>query len=99
MIGNWIYEENLKPLLEVLSQLVSYNFDDSDWTAISTGLKGTDDEKNEWYSYSLIGRKTVEVEVAADNGSCVVHVRLHSELHVEEKAEVAISIFQNYTVR
>lgn len=97
-IANWIYEENLKPLLEMLSCLVDYSFDESDWVAVSTGIVNTDDEKDEWYEYQLIGKQTIEVKVAADPGSCIIHVQLQSKPNVEEKAKVAIAIFQQYKV-
>lgn len=44
-IANWIYEENLKPLLETLSCFVGYSFDESDWVAVSTGIINTNDEE------------------------------------------------------
>jgi hypothetical protein len=98
MVADWIYEENLKPLLETVSGFVAYSFDESDWVAVSTGSLNTSDEKNEWYEYRLIGSQTVDVKIAADPGSCVVFVQLQGEPGIEEKIEVAISIFQQYEV-
>ncbi|KJH70683.1 hypothetical protein [Aliterella atlantica] len=95
MLINWIYEENLKLLLETLSCLVDYSFDESDWVAFNIGIVNTNVEKDEWYEYQLIGKQTIEVKIAADPGSCVIHVQLQSKPDVEEKAEVAITIFSN----
>ncbi len=97
-IANWIYEENLKPLLETLSSLVGYSFDESDWVAVSTGIINTNDEEDKWYKYQLIGKQAVEIAIAIEPGSCVIHVQLQGELDVEEKAEVAVAIFQQYKV-
>jgi len=36
--GGWIWKENLLAFLMILSDIVSYNFDESDWEAISYGL-------------------------------------------------------------
>ncbi len=94
----WILEENLKPLLETLSGFIHYRFDDWDWTAIRFGIINTDAGKNQWYEYPLIGEQTVLVKIAMDPGSSVVHVEMQSEPGVEEKAEVAMEIFQTYRV-
>lgn len=40
----------------------------------------------------------MEIAIAVDPGSCVVHVQLQGEVDVEEKTEVATAIFQQYKV-
>jgi hypothetical protein len=97
-IADWIYKDNLKPLLETLSCFVDYSFDESDWVAVSTGIINTNYEEDKWYKYQLIGKQAVEVTMAVDPGSSVIFVQLQGELDVKEKAEVAIAIFQQYKV-
>lgn len=99
MIANWICEENLKPLLEVVSTFIGYSFDDSDWTAISEGIKNTNVEQDRWYDYALIADQTVKVKIAEDVDAGLIFVQLESEKDIEAKAEVAIGIFQEYTVK
>ena len=98
MVANWIPEENLKPLLETVSEFVGYKFYEWDWAAVSTGVINTNDEADEWYEYQLIGEQTVNVKIADDPGSGVVHVQMQSASAVEGKIEVAIGIFQQYNV-
>ena len=98
MISSWIYEENLKPLLETVSLFVDYNFDGRDWLAINNGIRETDEEKDRWYEYQLIGKRRIEVKIANDPGSSVVMIQLQSEPDIEEKIQIAAFIFQNYRV-
>ena len=43
-IRNWVFEENMLPVLGFIAGLVGYVFDGSDADAISYGLAGTDVE-------------------------------------------------------
>jgi len=49
----WIWTDNLRPFLELASTLVGYSFDDSDWTAVSAGVPGTDSEDGPWFDYPI----------------------------------------------
>jgi hypothetical protein len=98
MVANWILEENLKPLLETVSEFVDYKFDEWDWAAVSTSIINTNDETDEWYEYQLIGEQTVHIKIANDPGSGVVHVQMQSASDIEGKIGVAIGIFQKYSV-
>ncbi|MBA9001395.1 hypothetical protein [Thermomonospora cellulosilytica] len=61
----------------MLSEVVGYEFGDSDWLAVSTALPGTDDERAEgWYCYPLVGRSEVQVRLAQAVGSGVVSVEI-----------------------
>ena len=44
MVSDWIWEENLRPFLEVTSWLAGYEFDDPDWDAVTVGLAQADRE-------------------------------------------------------
>ena len=98
MISCWIYEENLKPLMETVSLFIDYNFDGRDWLAISNGIRDMDGEKDIWYEYQLIGNQTIAVKIANDPGSSVVMIQLQRAPDIEEKIQVATFIFQNYRV-
>ena len=38
VVEGWIWKKNLRPFLEVASQLAGYGFDDLDWDAITVGV-------------------------------------------------------------
>lgn len=66
LAGGWVFTENLRPLCEVVSDLIGYAFDDSDWQAIDHGLSTTDDDRPtaDWFVYPLVGRGRVDMRVA-----------------------------------
>ncbi len=72
----WIWEENVHTMFETLSRWLDYAFDSSDWIAVTEGIKTTDVENDEWYSYPLIGSSRADVDVARDVGASPVHVRI-----------------------
>lgn len=50
-IGGWIWQRNLAAFLELLSQYVGCDFDETDWDAVALGLEATDDEDpDDWYA-------------------------------------------------
>lgn len=98
IVSAWIFEGNLRPLFETLSWLVGYDFEQSDWLAIRTGVIDTNQEEGKWYEYALGSSSEVEVSVASDRGSSVVHIELHCQPELKARASVALSIFQQYKV-
>ncbi|WP_405644058.1 hypothetical protein [Streptomyces sp. NBC_00019] len=52
-----IRSENLRTFLELLSEYVHYDFDDTDWDTIALGIEETDaeDDPAAWYAYPLHG--------------------------------------------
>jgi hypothetical protein len=53
-----IRSENLRTFLELLSDYVHYDFDDTDWDTIALGIEETDDSEDDpaaWYAYPLHG--------------------------------------------
>ena len=75
--AGWVWSGNVKALATLLSQLIEYRFDDSDWAAISTGMTGTDSDKPAgWFTYPLIGASRLDLLLANNVGSDVVSVRV-----------------------
>lgn len=99
MVYIWIPEENLKPLLETVSGFIRYELDEWDWTAISFGITHTNSDREEWYEYPLVGDQTIEVSIAADWGSGLIFIHMQSDPKIEEKCEIAMGIFQEYTLK
>lgn len=101
--AGWVLEGNVRPFLEMVSHVVDYDFDDSDWSAISLALPATDDERPDgWYSYPLAGRRhEVEVGLAQDVQSFVVMVRVHgpADERLRESIRLLLAVFDHYEVK
>ena len=63
LAASWIWLENLRLFLELTSHYVSYNFDDSDWQAIQTGLDTLHAEADT-YSYPIIGQTQLDITLS-----------------------------------
>ena len=48
-----MWTDNLRPLAVELARMTGYSFSDSDWAAISHGIRGTDAEGGRWFDYPL----------------------------------------------
>gem|GEM_PF-2857237 len=96
IIENWILENNLKPLMEMLSHWAKYTFEPDDWDAIHYGIQESNRETNKWFDYILSGVEPVSIRLAADPGSSVVHVRIECSPSLAAKAGVALELMQNY---
>jgi hypothetical protein len=99
MACGWIIEENLPHFLNVLGWIVGYAFDGDDWSAISFGIRDTDQEAGRWYRYSFQGRQRIELEVARDLGSSVVQLRLANTPEQEALVQLAVTIFAHFRLR
>jgi hypothetical protein len=54
MVSDWVWYENLRPFLEVVSWLTGYSFDDLDWDAITVGLVEAERTQiDSWFDYPL----------------------------------------------
>jgi hypothetical protein len=96
--GDWIFEDNLQPWLEILSQIVGYGFDTLDLDAIRVGIADSDSEPDRWYCYPL-GNSGASVRLRREPGSAVISFDLDG-FEEDQRAEVllSVSIAQNYRV-
>jgi hypothetical protein len=62
-LEGWLKQENLKGFLLMISEVVDYRFEDSDWGALQVGLESPSEE-NDWFDYPLIGRVSLRVEIS-----------------------------------
>jgi hypothetical protein len=46
---NWIDDRNLIPVVEAISRLCNYKFDDWDKDVIETAMKKVDEDRNIWF--------------------------------------------------
>ena len=96
--GCWTWKENLLAFLLILSDIVSYNFDESDWDAVSYGLVGTSDEENIWFDYSLVGGMLVSIKLANDPEQELINYNMTFPDQLMEKLELAEHIGSNFMV-
>ncbi|MEH1938521.1 MAG: hypothetical protein V7L14_33420 [Nostoc sp.] len=94
MATNWIFDNNLKPFIEVLAMFCGCEIDQDDLDAIYSGVKKTDYEKDVWFEYEYTG--SLEFKVAQDVGSSVIFVDVLADEALEAKIAVAIEILQIY---
>jgi hypothetical protein len=77
VVAGWVWDHNVRPLLDLLSHYAGYPFDDTDWQAVALGLEATDDDhQGLWYSYPLQGHHQLTIRLANAVGSSVVSVRI-----------------------
>jgi hypothetical protein len=95
----WVLEDNLRPFLTAVGWIVGYPFDPDDWTAISFGVRETDQEAGRWYAYEFAGRHRAMLSLARDPGSCVVHVRVGVPSELESQVNLAAEIFTRFRLR
>jgi hypothetical protein len=98
-VDTWIFEENLRPMFEFASSLVGYEFDVLDWDAVTTGLRGTDVEKQRWFEYPLAGNQPLTLSVALDPGSSVVFVAADADGDLEVRLGAAADLMGMYRLR
>ncbi|MFG2975561.1 hypothetical protein ACGFYY_21610 [Streptomyces sp. NPDC048331] len=96
-VAGWIWQHNLRSLLELLSPYVGYDFDGTDWDTVGPAVAETDDERaDRWYSYPLVG-DTLEVEVrlARSVGGEEVSVAVHgiATAELELRADTLLAVF------
>jgi len=96
MVANWIFRNNLRPFLCILSGIVGYDFDDDDWTAIEYGLRDTDGDKGRWFTYRFEGAQTASLALALDQGTQVVLVQADTPAPLDTQVALAVSICQSF---
>ncbi|MDZ7964112.1 MAG: hypothetical protein RM368_03910 [Nostoc sp. DedSLP03] len=94
MAPNWIFDSNLKPLIEILAMFCGCKIEQDDLDTIYSEVKKTDYEKDVWFKYEY--SEGLELKVAQDLGSSVIFVDVLANEGLEAKVAVAIEILQIY---
>jgi hypothetical protein len=98
MIYNWLFEDNLLPFLTVLAWIVEYDFDLDDWTAISHGVRGTNDKADQWYEYEFSGAQSARIWFACADGSTVMNVQIEVPEILKAQIELAFMVCQDFNI-
>lgn len=80
----------------MLSHLAEYDLCDDERKVIKMGLRGTNDEKNIWFDYSLKGNKyVIELSLAFDDeeGSDMLHMSIKTSVDLKQQIEM-LDLFQ-----
>jgi hypothetical protein len=98
MLQDWIFEQNLKSVLELLAEHAGYDFDPDEWNAVRFGVAETDAERDRWYKYEFTGERRVAFSLARDSGSSIINLKVESDPDTESKIETVIWIAQHYRI-
>jgi hypothetical protein len=61
----WVWQENVRPLLEMVAYLAAYRLDQSDLDAVAVGLVSSDADAEVWFEYPLGEDPQVKLSFAA----------------------------------
>lgn len=79
-ISSWLWSQKFKGFLYIVCQFINYTLDIDDLNAINHGMDKTNDEKNQWFSYSFFSNQCeLNFELAYDNESKdIIHYKITS---------------------
>ena len=99
MYKNWIHEDQVMPLVELLAQFCGYDFEASDADAVSYGIKATKYEDGKWFGYPIVGRIMAGLQLSRDVGTDVIHFEVQSAKEVEAKLDTALYVLNHMRTR
>jgi hypothetical protein len=92
VVAGWIFEENLRPFVEMVAYVAGYVFDEDDWTAIHFGVQDTDSERGPWLTYPFTGRMPLTLKAAKESGAGIVSFDLDSEAGLAPEVEAQLDL-------
>ncbi|MEY4482754.1 MAG: hypothetical protein RL693_206 [Verrucomicrobiota bacterium] len=96
MHTNWIWRDNLIPVLDLLVSLVGHQLDSEDTGAVLLGICGTDADAGRWFEYEFSGSSTLKIWVADDIGSDVRMLRVESVPLYAQDVRTIFDVAQRY---
>lgn len=97
---NWVWDSNVRRFIEWTSRWTGYDFDESDWQAIETGLRSTDaDDPNRWFEYPLDGDPRLNLQLAINEGAAPVSIRVkgNADQTLAVRIETLFALLQEST--
>jgi hypothetical protein len=97
--ASYFYLDQLRPALELISEIMGYEFDAADWAAVEYGIQGTDPDEDGWFDYPIVGSTAVDVHLAAgDPDSGFVLLRMSGEVTSAQatRVETVIDVVNRY---
>jgi hypothetical protein len=97
-VRNWVWHQNIRALVDVLTRLSRYELSESEWEAIRLGVEQSDSDATppRWYKFELRGKHNLQLNIGHDKGTDVVQVRLELPDSIALKAEVALDLMNQF---
>ena len=99
MITNWIWKDNFWVVLSEIAQIASYDYDESDQTAIEFGFKDTDSEDDRWFAYEFQGNEVVRLQLADEMGTDTCMLKIETSSKVEVQIDYLFYLAQSYFIK
>jgi hypothetical protein len=98
VVGNWIFDENLRLFMEALAHFAGASFDDDDWVGLEHDLILRRDRSD--------GERCVEwrfgpqsVHLSYEPGSSVVSFQIEADHDLELRADTLVFLLQRTVIR
>ncbi|WP_242889826.1 hypothetical protein [Actinomadura litoris] len=62
-LEGWLKRDNLKGFLLIISEVIGYRFDISDWGAFQATLEPSN-QGDDWFDYPLVGEIPIRIEMS-----------------------------------
>lgn len=92
----WIFEENLFPVLSLLSSLCHYELDADDRAAVIYGVRDIDEKHNKWFRYFLGNESELQLEISMEFGTGIYSIQIESKLPIEQGIRTILATAQSY---
>jgi len=101
MVVNWIWANNVRPLMDVLAWLTSYDLTEDEWNVIAEGVDESDGDAKppREFEWELSGRERVVLRLAADPGTNVIQVKIEAPNTIEQKVDIALNLMNQFHFR
>ncbi len=75
--GFWFWKEQFRLIISAISMIIEYDILEEEFELIKEELRGTNDEKDNWGSYLLSGKKhqlKIKLAYDAEEGFDMIHI-------------------------
>jgi len=77
--SNWIFENNLIPLLRFVALDIGYQLEADEERAYLSEIANSDAENDSWAHIHLDGEKSCRLSLAPDRGTSVIRIKVEAE--------------------
>lgn len=81
-VRGWIFDDNLTRVVEYITSLVQYNWDELDSGALDAGIPSTNADlaPSTWFEYPIAGVLEISLRIACDQGAGILSVIVSGEI-------------------
>lgn len=88
--------DNLPMFLNRVAKLAAYTLTDSEHDAIRFGLRDTDETKDKWYDYPILGEARIDLAFANGSDEKNITIRYDADAAVRAMIDHLVIILQHY---